>query len=92
MESSSKIDFHQEVLDFIKELHPSEKQTIAGVFSLLENDYWRDTNKIYFGIIGEDETWAVAEAGFTVAFVEEDDGTIFIVFLNKRSRFRPSWP
>lgn len=91
MESPNKIDFHQEVLDFIRELHPSERQVVSGVFSLLENDYWRDTNKIYFGTIRGDETWAIAEEGFTVAFVEESDGTIFIVFLNKRSRFRPSW-
>ena len=91
MESSNKIDFTREIRDFIKQLHPSDREAIAGVFSLLKNDYWRDTNKIYFGKIGGDETWAIAEGGFTVAFVEEDDGTIFIVYLNKRSRFRPSW-
>lgn len=88
---SSCIDFHKETLDFISKLHPSERKVIAGVFSLLENDYWRDTNKIYFGIIDGDETWAIAEGGFTVGFVEEEDGTIFILFLNKRSRFRPGW-
>ena len=91
MDSFNKIDFHQAVYDFIEQLHPSEREEIAGVFSLIENDYWRDTNKIYFGLIDEEETWAVAEGGFTIGFIEEDVGTIFILFLNKRSRFRPGW-
>ena len=89
--NTNKIDFHQEVKDFLKQLHPSERQAIAGVFSLLENDYWRDTHKVYFSKIDEDETWAIAESGFTIGFVEEDDGTIFIVYLNKRSRMHPGW-
>ena len=91
MESSNEIDFTREIRDFIKQLHPSDREAIAGVFSLLKNAYWRDINKKYFGKIDGVETWAIAEGGFTVGFVEEDDGTIFIVYLNKRSRFRPSW-
>ncbi len=91
MESFSNIDFTEEIREFIKALHPSERRELAGVFSLIENDYWRDTNKIYFGMVDKEETWAIAEGGFTVAFVEEDDGTIFIVFLNKRSRMHPGW-
>jgi hypothetical protein len=88
---SNKIDIPSEILDLIKQMHPSERKEIARVFSVLEDDYWRDTNKIYFGIIDDQATWAVAEGGFTVAFIEEDDGTIFICYVSKRSRFRPGW-
>jgi hypothetical protein len=88
---SNKIDIPSEIRDLIKKMHPSDRNEVARVLSVLENDYWRDTNKIYFGIIDGEQTWAVAEGGFTVAFVEEEGGTIFICYLSKRSRFRPGW-
>lgn len=88
---SNKIDIPSEISDLIREMHPSDRKKIARVLSVLEDDYWRDTNKIPFGIIDGDETWAVAEGGFTIAFVEEEDGTIFVCYLNKRSRFHPGW-
>ena len=72
-------------------MDPVDRIKVARVFSVLEDDYWRDTNKIYFGVVDGDETWAIAEGGFTVAFVEEEGGSIFICFLNKRSKFHPSW-
>ena len=72
-------------------MHPSDRKAVAGVLSVLENDYWRDTNKIYFPLIDGVQTWAIAEGGFTIAFVEEEDGTISVLFLNKRSRFHPGW-
>lgn len=88
---SNKIDIPSEIRDLIKEMHPADRIEVNGVLSVLENDYWRDANKIYFGIIDGDETWAIAEGGFTVAFMEEEDGAIFICYLNKRSKFHPSW-
>ncbi len=92
MESFDRLELSPEVVDFIKKLHPSERKDLAGVFSVLDNDYWRDTNKLYFGDIDGIGAWAIAEGGFTVGFMEQDDGTISISFLNKRSRFRPGWP
>lgn len=88
---SNKIDIPSEIRDLIKQLDPIDRVQVARVLSVLEDAYWRDTNKIYFGVVDGDETWAIAEGGFTVAFVEEEDGTIFICFLNKRSKMHPSW-
>ena len=88
---SSKIDIPSEIRDLIKEMHPSDRGLVKRVFSVLEDDYWRDTNKIYFGKIDGEEAWAIAEGGFTVAFVEEGGGTIFVCFLNKRSKMHRGW-
>lgn len=88
---SNKIDIPSEIRDLINKMHPSDRAAVSRVLSVLEDDYWRDTNKIYFGIIDGDETWAIAEGGFTIAFVEEEEGTIFVCYLNKRSKMHPSW-
>jgi len=69
----------------------SERKLVAGVLALLEDDDWRDTNKKDFGLIQGEQTWAIAEIRVTIVFVEESDGTITVIFVNMRSRFRPSW-
>jgi len=89
--ASNKIDIPSEIGDLIKQMHPVDRAEVNRVLLVLENDYWRDTNKIYFGVVDGNETWAIAEGGFTVAFVEEDDGTIFVCYVNKRSKMHPSW-
>ena len=88
---SDKIHIPDPVAESIREFDPSERSLIAGVFALLEDDYWRDTNKIDFSIVQGEQTWAIAENRVTVVFVEESDGTITVTFVNTRSRFRPSW-
>jgi hypothetical protein len=89
--ASNKIDIPSEIRDLIKQMHPADRAEVNRVLSVLENDYWRDTNKIYFGVVDGNETWAIAEGGFTIAFVEEDDGTIFVCYVNPRSKMHPSW-
>lgn len=75
----------------IQGFDPSDRRLIAGVFALLEDDYWRDTQKVDFGTIQGEQTWAIAASRVTVVFVEESDGTITVIFVNMRSRFHPSW-
>ena len=88
---SDKIYIPDPVAEEIKGFDPSERSLIVGVFALLEDDLWRDTNKIYFGLIQGEHTWAIAESRVTVAFVEEDDGTITVLHVAMRSKFHPSW-
>ena len=85
--NSNRIKFSQEIAGQITALNPADLEIVNGVLSLLGFDYWRKANKVCFG----GNVWAVAEEGFTVGFVEMDDGTIFVVFLNERSKFHPSW-
>lgn len=89
--ASNKIDIPLEINELIKGMHPIDRVEVNRVFSVLGNDYWRDANKIYFGKVDGEDTWAIAEGGFTIAFIEEEDGTIFICYLNKRSKMHPGW-
>lgn len=88
---SNKIHIPDPVAEAIQSFDPSDRKLVAGVFALLEDDYWRDTEKISFGIINEEQTWAIAASRVTIVFVEEIDGTITVIFVNMRSRFHPSW-
>lgn len=88
---SDKIHIPDPVSEAIQSFDPSDRSLIAGVLALLEDDYWRDTRKIDFGLIQGEQTWAIAESRVTIVFVEESDGTITVIFVNMRSRFRPSW-
>lgn len=88
---SDKIYVPDPVKESIRKFDPSECSLVAGVFALLEDDLWRDTNKVDFGIIDGEQTWAIAESRVTVLFIEEKDGTITVTFVNMRSQFRPSW-
>lgn len=88
---SDKILIPDPVEKSIKAFDPSERNLIAGVLALLEDDYWRDTKKIDFGFIQGQQTWAIAESRVTIVFVEESDGNITVIFVNMRSKFRPSW-
>lgn len=89
---SDRIYIPDPIKESIRKFDPSERSLIAGVLALLEDDLWRDTKKVDFGIIDGEQTWAIAESRVTVFFVEEMDGTITVTFVNMRSRFRPSWP
>jgi hypothetical protein len=86
-----KVHITDPVTDAIKNFDPNDRKLVVGVFSLLEDDTWRGTEKIDFGLIDGEQTWAVAASRVTVVFVEESDGTITVIFVNMRSRFRPSW-
>lgn len=88
---SDKIHIPDPVAEAIKKFDPSDRSLIAGVFALLEDDDWRDTQKIDFGTIHGEQTWAIAASRVTVVFVEESDGTNTVIFVNMRSRFNPSW-
>lgn len=59
---SDKINIPEPIKDIIGGLHPSERSLVAGVFALLEDDLWRDTEKKYFGLIHGEPTWAIAES------------------------------
>ena len=89
--TSDKINIPEPVQDIIESLHPNERSLVAGVFALLGDDLWRDTHKRYFGLIHDEETWAIAESRVTVAFIEENDGSITIMYVNMRSKMHPSW-
>ena len=87
---SDKIIIPDPVKESIRKFDPSERSLVAGVLALLEDNFWRDTKKIDFGIIDGEQTWALAESRVTVLFIEEMDGTITLTFVNMRSRMRPS--
>lgn len=88
---SDRIHIPDPVRDVIESFDPSERKLVAGVLALLEDNYWRDTKKIDFGLIKGEQTWAIAESRVTVVFVEENDGTITVIFINMRSQLHPSW-
>jgi hypothetical protein len=88
---SDKIHITDPVTEVIKNLDPNDRKLVVGVLSLLEDDNWRDIEKIDFGIIHSEQTWAVAASRVTVVFVEESDGTITVILVNMRSRMHPSW-
>ncbi|HXZ95317.1 MAG TPA: hypothetical protein VEG28_05365 [Dehalococcoidia bacterium] len=88
---SDKINITEPVAEQIKAFDPSDRNLIAGVLALLKDADWRETHKVNFGLIDGKQTWAIAEARVTIAFVEESDGTFTVHFVNMRSRFRPSW-
>ena len=88
---SDRIIIPDPIKESIRKLDPSEQSLVAGVLALLRDDLWRDTNKVDFGMIDDEQTWAIAESRVTVLFIEEMDATITITFVNMRSRLRPSW-
>lgn len=88
---SDKVHVTDPVTEVIKGLAPNERSLVAGVFSLLEDDTWRDVEKIDFGIIHGEQAWAIAASRVTVVFVEETDNTITVILVNMRSRMHPSW-
>ena len=88
---SDKVHITDPVTEVIKSLGPSDRSLVVGVLSLLEDDTWRDIEKIDFGIIHGEQVWAIAASRVTVVFVEESDNTITIILVNMRSRMHPSW-
>jgi hypothetical protein len=88
---SDKIHITDPVTEVIKSLDPNDRKLVVGVLSLMEDDAWRDVEKIDFGIIDGEQAWAVAASRVTVVFIEEANDTITVILVNLRSRFRPSW-
>ena len=88
---SGKIIFPEPVQEMLDKFGPSDRKLIAGVFRLLENDLWRDTHKVDFGLILGQQEWAIAENRVTVVFAETNDDKVVVTFVNMRSYFHPSW-
>ena len=88
---SGKILIPEPVQEMLDKFDPSDRKLVAGVFYLLENDLWRDTHKIDFGLILGQQEWAIAENRVTVVFAQTNDDKVVVTFVNMRSRFHPSW-
>ncbi len=89
--ASDKVSAGEEIRRLLREMHPDDRNRAIGVFSRLENDHWRDVNKIDFGEMDDEQLWGIVHDMVNVTFIEEDDGRISIVALSSRSRFRPTY-
>lgn len=72
-------------------MHPTERQSIGGVLSRMDDDVWRDATKIDFGTVGDDQLWGIVHNMVNVTFIEEADGRLSVVHVSTRSRFRPTF-
>lgn len=89
--ASDKIHVSEEIERLLKMMHPDDRQKVAGVFSRLEDDHWRDTNKIDYATIHKDQLWGIVHDMINVTFIEDDDGRVSIIHASARSRFRPTY-
>lgn len=87
--ASDKVYVSQEIRDLLRQMHPDDRQRVIGVLSRLEDDQWRDANKIDFGEIDGEQLWGIVDNMVNVSFFEETDGQISPVHISARSRFRP---
>lgn len=86
-----RINVSEEIRALLRIMRPQDRQAVAAVLARLPNDQWRDSNKIDFGMDGEDQLWGVVYSMVNVTFVEEKNDTITVVHISARSRFRPTW-
>ena len=89
--ASGKVQVPEEIKNLLRQLHPNDRQRVIGVLSRMENDQWREAIKIDFGELEDVQLWGVVHDLSNVTFVEEDDGTVTIVAISARSRFRPTY-
>lgn len=68
---------------------PDTQKEVARVIDLLEDDWFREHNKVDL-VLTEDEkkVWNLSVGRIWLAFVEEDDGSITVVHLTLLSVFR----
>lgn len=76
--------------DELRRLRPSERQEVDRALSFLEDDAFRDGNKIDLALDeGSLAVWALVIGRIWLAFVEEHDGSCTVVHLSLLSLFRP---
>lgn len=81
-----------EAQEDLKNLDPSDQQTVRGVLDLLAETTWRNNHK--YDLYYQDEftelpVWAVADQHVFVAFIEYEDGRVGVAHISLISRFRP---
>ena len=89
--ASDKIYVSEEIKNLLRQMHPNDRQRVGGVFSRLEDDHWRDVNKIDFGKVDDDQLWGIVYDLINLTFIEEENGQISVVHISARSRFRPTY-
>ena len=69
-------------------LGPGEQKEVARAISLLEDDWFRERNKVDLYLIEDGvRVWNLSAGRIWLAFVEESDGSITMVHLSLLSRF-----
>lgn len=67
----------------IKKMSPGEQEEVARAISLLEDDEFREYNKVDLCLVEDGmRVWNLSVGKIWMAFVEEEDGSVTVVHLN----------
>jgi hypothetical protein len=88
--ASDRVHITDEAQACLNRLNPRELGWFAGVVALLESDGYRNEWKTDLSLLDEygGQVWALCDENLFVAFTEQY-GRIDVVFVNRRSGFRP---
>lgn len=87
----SKAYLARQTEDELRKLSPGDQREVARVISLLEDDVFREYNKIDLVLIESGfKVWSLCVGVVWLAFVEEGDGSVKVAHLCLLSRFRAS--
>ena len=86
-----RVHITTEAEDCLRRLSPSGLGSFAGAVMCLEDDDCRNERKADLNLLDDrgDPTWAISFPRLFVAFKELEDDRIDVVFVNRRSMFRP---
>ncbi len=73
---------------------PEDLEQVDRAILLLEDNRYRDENRYDLLLLSDDgkPVWAIEIGPVFLAFVEEDNGTVNIVHVSMKSRFRYGGP
>ena len=75
----------------LRNFDPDDKQLVARVISLLEDDSFRKDNKTDLVLIEDGyDVWSTCVGRVWIAYIEEDASTVKIVHITMLSGFRTS--
>ena len=81
--ASDRIFVTEPVQGELKQLQLDTSRRAARLTDLLENDVWRESHKVEFAfLIDGSPVWVAEEMGATIAFIEDDDGSIAVIHLS----------
>lgn len=76
--------------DELRGLSPGDQQDAARAISFLEDDLFREQNKVNLVLVEDGkEIFALVVGTIWLGFYEDNDDSIMLIHLSVRSRFRP---
>jgi hypothetical protein len=74
----------------LKRFAPKYQQFVADAITLLENDYYREQNKLDLNLVEQGfSLYSLVVGGVWFGFHEDHNGDIYVDWISLRSRFRP---